>query len=204
MVVTSIEPLNKYKSKVFLDENFAFVLYKGELKKYQITEEKEITEEIFCEIINIVLVKRAKERALFILNSTDKTEAELRRKLKDNFYPETVIDCAIEYVKQYNYINDERYTKNFVERMKKKKSKKQIICDLKRKGIEKEIAEQFFCDEDQQDVEEKQILSFLERKRYNHQGFSEKDRGKLINSLMRKGYSYDRIRNIMRNYVEND
>ena len=34
--VTKIEDLDKKRSKVYLDEEFAFVLYKGELSQYHI------------------------------------------------------------------------------------------------------------------------------------------------------------------------
>ena len=38
MVVTKVEMLTKIKYKVYLDEEFAFVLYKGELSHYRIVE----------------------------------------------------------------------------------------------------------------------------------------------------------------------
>ena len=37
MVVTKIEAVAKNKYKVYLDERFAFVLYKGELSRYRVT-----------------------------------------------------------------------------------------------------------------------------------------------------------------------
>ena len=39
MTVTKIEPVTKSKYKIYLDGQFAFVLYKGELSRYHIEEE---------------------------------------------------------------------------------------------------------------------------------------------------------------------
>lgn len=40
MIVTGIEEQTKTKFKVYLDGTFAFVLYKGELKRFGIKQEK--------------------------------------------------------------------------------------------------------------------------------------------------------------------
>ena len=42
MTVTKIEPLSKTRYKVYLDGQFAFTLYKGELSRYHIAEESVI------------------------------------------------------------------------------------------------------------------------------------------------------------------
>lgn len=203
MLITSIEPLNKNKSKVFIDEDFAFVLYKGELRKFNIKENQEIPEETYTKIVDSVLVKRAKERVLFILKSSDKTEAQLRRKLKEGLYPEKVIDLAVEYVKSYHYIDDENYAKNYVERMKNKKSKRQILGELYLKGIDKESAEEAFGEPDEDDLEEMQIRDFLKKKRFVLEDTDKKVKEKLISALLRKGYPYEKVSKIMRDFEEN-
>ena len=38
MMVTAVIPVDKRKSKVFLEEGFAFVLYRGEVERYRIEE----------------------------------------------------------------------------------------------------------------------------------------------------------------------
>ena len=39
MTVTKIEPVTKTRYKVYVDGQFAFVLYKGELSRYHIAED---------------------------------------------------------------------------------------------------------------------------------------------------------------------
>ena len=43
MYVTKIEPVTKTKYKVFIDGQFAFVLYKGELSRYHIALRKAVS-----------------------------------------------------------------------------------------------------------------------------------------------------------------
>lgn len=65
---------------MILEGQPAFVLYRGELSRYRIREEQEISEEPL-EIIDEVLTKRAKLRLMHILTAQDRTETQLREKL---------------------------------------------------------------------------------------------------------------------------
>ena len=71
MTVTKIEAVSNSKNqyKIYVDEQFAFVLYKGELSRYHIKAGEDIGENVYREIYDEVIVKRAKLRALNLLNS---------------------------------------------------------------------------------------------------------------------------------------
>ena len=92
MMVTSITPVDKKKSKVFLEEGFAFVLYRGEVERFGIEEGKELEEAVYRRILDEVLLGRAKERALYLLKSSGKTESWMKKKLSDCGYPEDAVD----------------------------------------------------------------------------------------------------------------
>ena len=64
MTVTKIEELTKAKSKVELDGEFAFVLYKKELSRFGIREDEELPEETYQQIRKDVILKRAKLREI--------------------------------------------------------------------------------------------------------------------------------------------
>ena len=55
MIVTDIIEVTKAKSRVFLDGEFAFVLYKGELRLYKIRKDEEIKQETVDEILGTLL-----------------------------------------------------------------------------------------------------------------------------------------------------
>ena len=52
MLVTQVTELSKSRSKVYIDQEFAFVLYKGELRLYHIKESEELRPEDYRTIID--------------------------------------------------------------------------------------------------------------------------------------------------------
>ena len=81
MRIVEIVPVTKTKYRVVTDEQLAFMLYKGELSRYRLKENGELSAEIFQEIFREILVKRAKLRAMHLLTRMDFSEAVLDKKL---------------------------------------------------------------------------------------------------------------------------
>ena len=133
MRITRIEPVTKTKYRVSVDEQFAFVVYKGELSRFHLKEECELTEDTYAKIKE-VLLKRAKLRAMHLLNDMARTESQLRDKLKLGGYPSEITEAAITYVKSFGYINDDAYIRNFIDSRKDKKSRREIYALLRQKG----------------------------------------------------------------------
>ena len=79
MTVTKIEPVTRKRFRVFVDGQSAFTLYKGELERYHIEVDTELDEEVRQEILQKVILKRAKARALHLLNDMGRTEAQSPR-----------------------------------------------------------------------------------------------------------------------------
>ena len=71
MTVTAIREITKSRVLVSVDETFAFVLYKGELRSYGLKEGQEITEEAYRDIMENLLPRRAKLRAMNLLKNRD-------------------------------------------------------------------------------------------------------------------------------------
>lgn len=130
----------KTKFKIYIDETFKFVLYKGEVSRFGIRIGEEIPPETEEKIRTEVLLKRAKLRAMHLLEDMDRTESALREKLRQGLYPSDVTEAAIEYVKSFGYLDDVRYAENFVRSRQNVKSKKEIGTALLQKGISSEIA----------------------------------------------------------------
>ena len=78
MRIERVESLDKRKCKVFTDEDFAFLLYNGELEKYGVCEGAVLEERTERELLDL-LSRRAHERALNLLKVQDRTEGEMCR-----------------------------------------------------------------------------------------------------------------------------
>ena len=109
ITVTEYESLGKGKLRVRFDNEAELILYRGEAKQWKLREEAEISEEDYQKLLTEVVGKRAKKRAMHLLERMDRTEKQLRDKLEDGKYPQVCIDEAIAYVRKYHYIDDYRY-----------------------------------------------------------------------------------------------
>ena len=197
MKVTKLEPVTKTKYKVYLDEQFAFVLYKGELSRYKIQEEVELSLETIEEIKTEILVKRAKRRALYLLNQMDRTEEQLRQKLERDLYPKEIVEDAIRYVASFGYIGDTDYARRYVLSRQNSKSKREIKMALLQKGVPKEIVEQALEECYQQQDESVAVQRLLEKKRFCPESATDVEKKKMYEYLVRKGFSYDLIRQVI-------
>lgn len=197
MIVTKIESVTKTRFKVYVDEQFAFVLYKGELSRYRIVAEKEIEEEIFQKLKKEVVLKRAKLRALHLLNDMDRTEAQLRTKLKQGLYTEDIIEQTIEYVKSFGYIGDASYARRYIESRRQMKSKKEIYAELCKKGVARDEIDSAM-EECYEDLDETMaIQELLRKKRFEPKNATDTEKQKMYGYLARKGFSYDKIRQVI-------
>ncbi len=203
MVITKLEPVSKNKYKVFIEGQFAFVLYKGELTRYHIQEGCQLAEEIREEIWQNIILKRARLRALHLLEDMDRTELGLREKMKQGLYPEEAITAAIEYVKSFHYIDDLRYAKHFIESKKTAKSRREIYALLCRKGVAAGNIELAFEEVYEEEGEQAAIHQIIKKKKINLSYASEAEIQKLYAYLSRKGFRYDDIRQVIQNYNEN-
>lgn len=203
MIVTKLEPVTKTKYKVFLDGEFAFVLYKGELSRYGIKEDAQIEDEVYERVMNEVLFKRAKLRAMHLLEDMDRTESGLREKLRQGLYPDAAIDKAIQYVKSFGYIDDLQYAKRFIESKKQIKSRREIYAQLNKKGVAQDLIDLAFEDCYETGGERDAILQIMRKKRVDPTQAGEDEMRRLYGYLARKGFRYDDIRQVIQNYNEN-
>ena len=183
MQIMAVTPFDKRRSKVLISEDYAFVLYHGEIRRYHIEEGAELTEERYRQILDEVLRKRARERAIYLLKEKDRTEAELTKKLREGFYPEEVIREVLELFKARHYIDDEEYGRRYLDNHSQKKSRRRLQYDLQRKGLDRDQIEELL--EEIEVPEEDQIREFLQKKGYDPEQTDQKEKGKLMMALAR-------------------
>lgn len=200
MFITDIVEYSKAKYKIFIDEEFAFVLYKGELRQLKLEKDREMGESIYHLIMQDILPKRAKLRAMHLLEKRPYTERAMRDKLQEGLYPQSIIDEAIDYLKGYNYIDDYEYALQYIDTYTESRSVKKLVQDLKKKGIKSEIIDRAVNtrrEEGELGDESAMIRKLLEKKHYSAE-LDTKEKNKIITFLYNKGFSIDAIRREMR------
>ncbi len=136
--------------------------------------------------------KRAKHRALYLLERADRTEQELRTKLSKNYEPE-IVEEAIAYVRQYHYIDDKRYAVHYLNSRGKVKSRLQVEQELLyKKGISREILEEASREAEAQD-ERELIRRWMAKKQIDPETATQEELRRFYLFLMRRGFQSEDI-----------
>ena len=196
MIVTQLSEISRGRYRVYVENEIAFILYRGELKRLGIREGEEIPEESFREIQEEILPKRARKRAMNLLQRRDYTAAGLREKLRNGDYPEASIEDAIAYVESYGYIDDLRYARDFILYHLDRKSRTRIEQDLQRKGIDRKLIERVFTDLEEAGTsqdEETMIRALLQKKKYDAKMATIQEKQRMYAFLYRRGFHSEAI-----------
>lgn len=204
MTVTEIRPVTKQKYQIEVEGHSPFVLYKGEVFRYHIEKDREISPEIYKEIIEEVLTKRAKLRALHLLEQGDKTKKDLEEKLLKNGYPPEAAEAALAYVESFHYIDDKRYALSYIQNQSGRKGRARIQMELRRKGVPQEYIDQAFQEMEEETDTEAVIRELVQKKRRGQGPMDEKEKQKLYGFLLRRGFSTSDILSVLREFSEDD
>jgi len=195
MKITKIEKQknNQDRWSVFIDGEFAFGVTTEEVFVFKLTVGKEISEIELEKMIKEKDYSKAKDVALKFLSYRARSEKELRDKLISKEFDPVTIDRVIEFLKRYDYVNDEKFAKSYVrERIRLKfEGRKKLIYDLKQKGIKQEIIDHVLNNTDINEIDH--ALKLLEKKVPDKTELGLKEKQRIYQFLLRKGFSYDII-----------
>lgn len=197
IIVKEIEAVGKGRYRVQFDTGVTCLLYRKEMSSFSIEKGKKITAQQYQELLEEVVGKRAKKRALHLLEQMDRTEKQLRDKLLANEYPQSCIDGAIAYVKGFHYLDDSRYASNYVRFSQEKMSRVQMKQKLMQKGIASSviadaIEEAYVADEMEQ------IMALLRKRKFVPEKADEKEFQRTYQYVMRRGFKSSDILKAMK------
>lgn len=114
-----------------------------------------------------------------------RTVEEVKRKCKTLKYEEENIDEIIEYLKENEYLNDEKYVIKYIQNIMRLKncSINEIKIDLLKRGIDDFFIEKYI-DEELEEFEKKSAIILAEKK------IKTMEVEKLKRYLLNKGFSY--------------
>ncbi|MDO4944241.1 MAG: regulatory protein RecX [Ruminococcus sp.] len=144
--------------------------------------------------------RKARERALYLLDYKDYSYVDLFHKLEKNYSEETcyrVMDKMVEM----GTINDRRYAeglaRHYVE--VKKFGRYRALREMRQKGLTAQVAEEAL--EEYDDTYYERLYELVESK---YLRYLDDDKGitRTKNALVRYGYSYDLIKEVLRDIEE--
>ncbi|NLY80165.1 MAG: recombination regulator RecX, partial [Lysinibacillus sp.] len=110
---------NQERYNIYLNEEYAFSVDESTLVKFGLTKGKILDSFEIDEITYEDEIAKAFNRALNFLSYQMRSEYEVRKKLLDIGFGEAVVLEAIRKLERLGFLNDETYSKAFLETKKK-------------------------------------------------------------------------------------
>ena len=146
-------------------------------------------------------VRLARAKAMKLLEFSDKTEQQLRERLKEGEFPPFAIDNAIEYLKDLHYLDDVRYASSYIRAKAGQKSVNEIRLALLQKGVSKE---DIVTALEQEPPDESAAVKRLFMRKFQHADLTDPEvYRKAFSYLGRKGFPYECIKNTLSEVLEN-
>ena len=192
MVITGIKPKKKFMNSIYIDNEYFIDIDREVISIKKIKVGMEICEEELNDLIKLSNEKRAKEKALYLMEYRDHSKKELIDKIKKTSSEEAA-KKAVDRLEEIGLINDDNFARKYANELifRKKFAYSRAEYELIKKGIDKELAQEIL-DEIIPDPQE-QIISLLESK-YSNLLNSDKGLKRTVSSLQRLGYCWSDIK----------
>ncbi len=207
-IITKIEiqKRNKNRINLYINDEFAFACSAELVYTHSITKGKSIDADYLNEIVKEDNYIKCKSSALKVIERTYKTESQLTSKLFEKGYDEKTVSMTVEFLKQYSFIDDEKYIQMYIKDKLKINGRNKIKYDLIRKGIiEQKIDEKLVCIDNSI---ERQVAFELAEKKYKLLSKNENDyrklRKKVGEFLIRKGYNSNIVSETLNNVIKKE
>ena len=200
MQITAIEPRRKGLSALYIDGEFALKLDAEVLIAMRFDVGREITDEELHECIEASQLKRCKDKAMWLISYRDHSRKELIDKLRRDHSEESCIKTA-DRLGELGLIDDSRFARRYTADLINIKhlSERGIRQKLREKGIDRDLIDEVV---DELSIDEEEQIRAIIEKKYARVLSDEKGQRRAANALARLGFSYQDIKSVMSEYIE--
>ena len=159
-----------------------------------------MTDEDIEEAVSKNDFRRARERALYLLDERDYGYVEMFKKLENN-YSEDICYEVVNDLSRLGLIDDRRYAKKCAEYFLTRKlwGKYRAREEMRRRGIPSELIDEAL--EEYDEGSDDRLRELIEKK-YARKLADENGVNKVKAALARQGFSYDEIKRVLAEYEE--
>ena len=140
----------------------------------------------------------AMNRALHFLGYRARSRSEVRERLRRYGYGEETVGAVIGRLEELGYLDDEEFARTVVREKARKYGPRRVSADLRRSGVDAELA-QGIVEEEFAERSEVEAARSAAARRYNRGG-SDAEARRVYGFLMRRGYSADVCAEVAREY----
>ncbi|MCD8107354.1 MAG: RecX family transcriptional regulator [Oscillospiraceae bacterium] len=198
--ITSIEKYKGNTMRVDLDESDPLFINVDVLNEYHLQKDMTLPESAIEEIIHSNDFRRAKERALYLLDERDYSYIELYKKLERNYSEDICLEVC-NRLSEIGCINDRRYSERLAEHycVTKRFGLRRAREEMRKRGISNDlITEALYPYED---TVQERIAELIEKK-YARYLTDEKGTEKVKAALVRQGYSFSEVNRALAEYED--
>ncbi len=188
--------------KVWLDSGETVIIETETALKFHLKEEKTFSDDEWEEIMSDSAYLSARRRAFNILGYRAVSEKQLFHKLTEKGADEDTAQRVVDKMIELGLVNDEALLKEKVRHLSevKKYGEKRIITDLMLKGFNKSDIQNALYNLEPDNF--KIVCEIIEKKYQNILEDSDiNTRQKVMNALLRRGFSYDVIKSAIQEYI---
>lgn len=202
MIVTDVSPFKGSMMCVELSggglaQEMRIYIHSEIIRKYNVAKGMELSEEEADRLIYENDLRRARERALYLMESRDHSYRELFDKLEKN-YSEDICFEVCNRLAEIGVINDRRYAEKLCRQLfeVKKLGRYRVKQEMRLRGLGAEIIEEAMENFSEEDEPFERLEKLVEQK-YERYLTDRKGVEKVKNALARKGYSFGEIKEVL-------
>ena len=201
MIITIEKQKKENRFNLFADGDFYSGINLDQVVKYNLKSGQDLSKETIDEIVLESEVFYAFNKVLKYISKAMKTDFDIRAYLTNKKFNESVVNKTLEKLKEYNYINDELYVKNYIDTYKSKFGKSRLKQNLKNKNIDENLIEKYLI------FDENEVLNNIKKeilKQTKNKTMDVKLKQKIYRNLSFKGYSFEQIKQAFNSLGEED
>jgi regulatory protein len=196
MKITAIKQQVKRADRysIYIDGKYSFSLSEGGLLNTGLSINQEFSKEGLAELKDRAVIDKGYGRALNLISHRPRSEWEIRDYLIRKDYGEDTTNKIVNMLSGRGYINDTEFARRWVanRRLLKSISKRRLMLELRQKRIADEIIQSVLNNDETDEHEVLRELVERKRKQTKYQ-----DNLKLMQYLVRQGFSYDDIKSVI-------
>lgn len=198
----SVKPGKADKIHIYIDGEYRLTCDSNFWYSEKWHKISEINDEELALLESSVNSRRAFLKGSRLIDRRAHSKSEIITKLSKDF-PKEAAQSAADRLEELKLIDDEQFARIYAEELseRKKYAPKRILLELRKKGIDSEIAKNAVNSLDKEDFN--RIILLLNSK-YQNKLSDEKSINRTKNALLRMGYSYTDIRKALEQVLEED
>jgi regulatory protein len=191
---------------IYLNDGREILSYIDFIVKFKVKVGKQLTEEQIKEMKSESEVILAKEIAYRFISYKPRTLKEVSDKLKAKGFQSDLVSKVVEELKNYGFINDLEYARNFVLNKSRSKTLGELALrrELLSKGISSEIVDEVLSERENLIDEFEIALDLAQGKLKQIKSLKKRKRGRdeykrrIYEFLLRRGFKFETINRVMR------